>query len=78
MEGTWGRRIFGTVTKDGERVRFHLEMDLREGQHVTSTYFILEEELGAYPWLYKQTLDTMVAEIESLSRAFNHTQGDQS
>lgn len=76
MKGTWGRRIYGFVKKEDDRTRFHLEMDTREGEHISSTYFILEEELDAYPWLYGQTLDTMVAEIESLYRAFNPTQGD--
>lgn len=76
MEGTWGRRIYGSVTRDEERTKFFLEMEMREGTKITSTYFVLDEELGAYPWLYKQTLDTMVAEVESLVRVFNHTQGD--
>lgn len=78
MEGTWGKRIYGSVTKEEDRTRFHLEMDTREDEHITSTYYILKDELEAYPWLYGQTLNTMVAEVESLTRVFNHTKGDQS
>jgi hypothetical protein len=78
MEGRWGRRIYGSVTREEDRTKFHLEMDTREGEHITSTYYVLEDELAAYPWLYGQTLDSMVAEMEALSRAFNHTQGNQS
>jgi hypothetical protein len=74
MDGRWGRRIFGTVHKDDSITRFHLILETQEGDFITSTIRVGNEDLEQFPDTYGFVLNKMTESIES---ALNHTKGDQ-
>lgn len=65
MEGTWGRRIFGTVHKGASTTRFHLVMETREKEIITQINYASNDDLEQFPELYGLTLDLMVQAIDN-------------
>lgn len=73
MEGSWGRRIFGTVKKGDQVTEFHLEMRTRDGQFITSTFRASNEDLEQWPGEYGLILNKMV---ESIDQMIHNPPGD--
>lgn len=72
MEGTWGRRIFGTIEKGASITKFTLVMETREKQKITQINYANNEDLEQIPGFYGQLLDMMVLQIE---KSINHAEG---
>lgn len=64
MEGTWGRRVFGTIQKGPEVTRFELYLALRDGIVVGSVIYVTNIELETGSGVYKEVLDQMVDGIQ--------------
>jgi hypothetical protein len=74
MEGRWGRRVFGTVQRGVAVTTFHLQLETREGQQITSTFRASNEDLEQWPLEYNIILNKMVEQID---QRINHTKGYQ-
>jgi hypothetical protein len=75
MEGTWGRRIYGTVKRGDVFTTFYLEMATHSNNVIICRIIVPNEDLVDFPGLYGETLNRMV---EKLDRAFNSTKGNHS
>lgn len=64
MEGTWGKRVFGSVTKDEMFTTFYLQVETRYGQKICSRIMIPNLDLEHHPDIYAYTLDRMVFQID--------------
>jgi len=73
MKGTWGRRVFGTVSRGPRTTRFHLEVRIRNGLVVTRDKIVSNIELEAFPKLYGFVLDEMVYHIDQQVKRRNYT-----
>lgn len=72
MEGRWGRRISGFITRGSAITQFVLQLETREGNFITSSHRASNEDLEEFPELYGITLDKMVESIEeALERSKN-------
>lgn len=64
MEGTWGRRVFGTIKKGPTETIFELSLETREGFVIGSTILVENQDLEELPYVYKDVLDMMVIDIQ--------------
>lgn len=64
MEGTWGRRVFGTVVKGPKNTRFRLAVKLENDLVIYQVAIIPNNELAQFDGLYKFTLDKMVVKLQ--------------
>lgn len=64
MEGTWGRRVFGTVSRTPRNTRFRLEVRLDNGCVIFQVIHVPNNELEAFPGLYGFTLDQITAKLD--------------
>lgn len=65
MEGTWGRRVYGTVTKTPRTTRFRLEVTMDNGCTIFETKILSNEELDRFPRAYGLTLDYLTAKLDA-------------
>lgn len=70
MEGTWGRRIYGSITSEDECKLFRLQIDL-EPRSLVSQRRVSKERLLTAPWLYQFVLDDLTRQLESMIRESN-------
>lgn len=64
MKGTWGRRVFGTVTRGRKFTRFQLELRLQNNCVMTETQLVSNEKLEQYPKAYGYALDLITYKLE--------------
>lgn len=63
MKGTWGRRVFGTVTKGPTYTRFRLEFALSNGVSIYEVEQVPNGILKDYPDYYKYVLDLLLEKL---------------
>jgi hypothetical protein len=64
MQGTWGRRVFGTVKRGPKYTRFRLEVKLDNGCTIYETQHVNNNELELFEGLYSFMLDEMTYRLE--------------
>jgi phosphoglycerate-specific signal transduction histidine kinase len=65
MKGTWGKRVFGAVSKTPRNTRFRLEVTLDNGCTIYETIVIPNDELRRYTRLYGHTLNRLTDKLEA-------------
>lgn len=64
MEGTWGRRVYGTVSKTPRCTRFRLEVTMENGCTIFETKIVSNLELDRFPRAYGLILDDLTSKLE--------------
>lgn len=63
MEGTWGRRVYGSVKRGAKYTRFRLEFVLTNDCIFDIVMVQSNDTLDQYPRLYGWTLDEMTEKL---------------
>lgn len=65
MKGTWGRRVYGTVTRTPRYTRFHLELQMDNKCTIYEVRCVSNDELNSDPRGYGKMLDYLTAKLET-------------